>query len=313
MSNGMRILTGNANPALARAICEYLKVDLGRCEVGRFPDGETKVRILDDVRGSDVFVVQPTCPPANEHLMELLIVVDAARRASARRVTAVVPYYGYARQDRKHQGRVPITAKLVANQLATAGCDRVLCMDLHATQIQGFFDIPMDHLYAAPVLMEHVHKRGFERPVIMSPDIGSLKMADAIAQRLNGELAVVEKRRVSDVDIQTGHVIGDVKNRPVVIVDDMIASAGSMAGAIRVARENGASDVLALATHGLFVGPAFERLREAGPDEVIVTDTVPQRPDVAEDIPLTVLSVADLLGEAISRIHRGKSVSLLFV
>jgi ribose-phosphate pyrophosphokinase len=308
----MRIFSGNANPGLGEAICTYLGTEPGRCEVGRFPDGETKVRILDDVRGLEVFIIQPTCPPANEHLMELLIMADAARRASAGRITAVVPYYGYARQDRKHEGRVPITAKLVANMFATAGVDRLLCMDLHATQIQGFFDIPLDHIYASPVLIEYLHKKKIEAPVVMSPDIGSIKMAHSFAKRLGGSLAVVEKRRLNDAQVETGHVIGEIKNRNVIIVDDMITSAGSMASAINVAKENSAATVTVLATHGLFAGPAFERLRAANADEVIVTDTVPQKIK-PEGINLTVLSVSELLGEAVNRIHRNKSVSVLFL
>lgn len=309
----MRIFAGNAHPELGKAICKHLGTDPGRCEIGKFPDGETKIRILDDVRGLDVYIVQPTCPPTNEHLMELLIMVDALRRASARRITAVVPYYGYARQDRKHEGRVPITAKLVANLFTVAGIDRLICMDLHATQIQGFFDIPVDHLYASPVVVEYLRKRQFSDLVVMSPDIGSIKMADAFARRLDGGLAVIEKRRVSDTDIETGYVIGEIKNKEVIIVDDMITSAGSMAAAIIVAKEHGAKKVVAVATHGLFSGPAFERLLQAAPDEIVVTDTVPPHKEVPAGLNLTVVTVADLLAEAINRIHRNKSVSLLFV
>lgn len=307
----MRIFTGNAHPELGAAICRDIGTDLGRCEVTRFTDGETKVRILDDVRGLHTFVVQPTCMPANEHLMELLIMIDALRRASARLITAVVPYYGYARQDRKHEGRVPITAKLVANLMTSAGADRVLCMDLHASQIQGFFDIPLDHLYAQPVLVEHLRQMPLERLVVMSPDIGNIKMADSYAKQLNGDLAVCEKRRLSDTEIEHGYVIGEIKDRDVIIIDDMITSAGSMASAIQVAREGGARKVIACAVHGLFAGPAFERLQNAGPDEIVVTNTVPQG-ECPAGLKRTVLSVASLLAEAINRIHRNKSVSLLF-
>lgn len=310
----MRIFCGNAHHQLGHAICKHLQVDAGRCEVGHFADGETKVRILDDVRGLDVFVVQPTCPPhVNDSLMELLVMADALRRASARRVTAVVPYYGYARQDRKHEGRVPITAKLVANLLTGAGISRVICMDLHATQIQGFFDIPLDHLYSMPVLVQYLKEKRYTKPVIMSPDVGSMKMADSYARRLGGSLAVVEKKRLTDTDIETGVVIGDIEGRDVVIVDDMISTAGSMAGGVTAARAFGAKSVTVCATHGLFVGPAWERLAEAAPDEIVVTDTVPIRAGCPEGLKLTVLSVAELLGEAIIRIHRNKSVSLLFV
>ncbi len=308
----MRVFTGNANRPLGEAICQYLGADLGRCEVGQFVDNETRVRVLDDVRGLDIFVVQSTCPPANEHLMELMVMVDAIRRASASRITAVIPYYGYARQDRKHEGRVPITAKLVANLLTTAGVDRVLCMDLHATQIQGFFDIPLDHLYAGPVMVEYLKRKQFDAPVVMSPDIGNIKMADAFARRLGGDLAVCEKRRLSDTDVEHGYVIGEVKDRDVIIVDDMITSAGSMSSAIEVAKNNGARTVTVGASHGLFVGEAFSRLAAAAPDEVFVTDTVPQQ-EATGGVKLTVLSVAPILGEAINRIHRNKSVSLLFV
>jgi ribose-phosphate pyrophosphokinase len=270
------------------------------------------VRILDDVRGLEAFVVQSLSRPVNESLMELLVMIDALRRASAKRICAVVPYYAYARQDRKHAGRVPITAKLVANLLTAAGAERVLAMDLHATQIQGFFDIPLDHLYAAPVISDYLRQKGLDRPVLMSPDIGSIKRADGFARRLGGELAVVEKRRLGESEVETGHVIGDIQDRDVIIVDDMISTAGSISEAIRTAREHGARTVTAAATHGVLVGPARDRLREAGPDEVIVTDTLPLAVE-PEGLPLTVLSVARLLGEAVTRIHRNKSVSLLFV
>lgn len=306
----MRIFTGNANRKLGQDVSDYLGIDLGRTEVGSFSDGETMVRILDDVRGADVFIIQPTTPPVNQHLMELLIMVDAIRRASAKRITAVIPYFGYARQDRKHAGRVPITAKLVANMLTAAGIDRILCMDLHAMQIQGFFDIPVDHLYARPALMNYLREKQIDRPVFMSPDLGSLKMADSYCRRLGGNLAVVEKRRVNDTEVEKGHVIGDVKGRNVIIVDDMISTAGSMEQAIYVAREHGAKSIMVMATHALFVPPAPERLQKAAPDEIIVTDTVPLREEMQGKV--TQLTVSDLLGEAISRIHRNKSLSVLF-
>ncbi len=309
----MRIFTGNAHPELGHAICRHLQVDMGRAEVGRFADGETKVRILDDVRGLDCFIVQPTCDPSNQNLMELLIMVDALRRASTRRVTAVMPYFGYARQDRKHEGRVPITAKLVANLIVAAGVDRVLCMDLHASQIQGFFDIPVDHLFSLPVITDYLRLKRMEELVVMSPDIGSIKMADAYARRLGGSLAVVEKRRLSDTEVEMGYVIGDIEGKNVVIVDDMISTAGSMGGAVQTARKHGAATVTVASTHGLFCGKAYENLRAAAPDEIVVTDTVPQDGRRSGDVNVTVLSVAELLGEAISRIHRNKSVSLLFV
>ncbi len=309
----LRIFIGNAHKALGRAVCKHLKVEPGRIDVMRFPDTETKVRIIDDVRGIDTFIIQPTSPPVNENLMELLIIVDALRRASAKSITAVIPYFGYARQDRKHEGRVPSTAKLVANLIAASGVDRVLCIDLHAAQIQGFFDIPMDHLFASPALSGYLKDLKLEKPVVMSPDVGSMKMADRYAKILNCGLAVTEKRRMSDEHVQTGYVIGDVRDRDVVVVDDMITSAGSMAAAIKAARDHGARTVRAMATHGLFVSNAFERLMEVHPTEIIVTDTVPPQTDVPPELNLKVISTAWLIGEAISCIHRNKSISLLFV
>ncbi len=290
-----------------------MRIEPGRIDIMRFPDTETKVRILDDVRGIDAFVIQPTCPSVNENLMELLVIVDALRRASAKSITAVIPYFGYARQDRKHEGRVPITAKLVANLIAASGVDRVLCLDLHAAQIQGFFDIPMDHLFAMPVLIHYLKSCDLGKPVVMSPDVGSIKMADRYAKKIGCGIAVVEKRRISDENVETGYVIGDIANHDVIIVDDMITSAGSMAAAVKVAREAGARTVRAMATHGLFVSNAFERLRDAGATEVIVTDTVPPQAEVPPELEVKVISVAGLLADAIARIHRNKSVSLLFV
>jgi ribose-phosphate pyrophosphokinase len=309
----LRIFIGNAHRELGRSICNHLQVEPGRIDIQRFPDTETKIRILDDVRGTNCYIIQPTCPPVNENLMELLIMVDALRRASAKSITAVIPYLGYARQDRKHEGRVPITAKLVANLIAASGVDRVLCLDLHAAQIQGFFDIMMDHLLAMPALIGYLRKLELEKPVVMSPDVGSMKMADRYAKHMNCGVAVVQKRRLSDTAVETGHVIGDVKDMDVIIADDMITSAGSMAAAIKTAREHGARTVRVLATHGLFVGNAFERLVEAAPTEVVVTDTVPPQSDVPPELNLQVISVASLIAEAISFIHRNKSISLLFV
>ncbi len=309
----MRIFIGNAHRELGRSICQHLQIEPGRIDVVRFPDSETKVRIIDDVRGTDAYIIQPTSPPVNENLMELLIMVDALRRASAKSITAVIPYFGYARQDRKHEGRVPITAKLVANLIAASGVNRVLCLDLHAAQIQGFFDIMMDHLLALPSLIGYLRKLNLRDPVVLSPDVGSSKMADRYAKHIGCGVAVVQKRRISDEIVETGHVIGDVKDKDVIIADDMITSAGSMAAAIKTAREYGAKTVYAMATHGLFVGSAFERLVEAGPTEVIVTDTVPPQADVPPELNLHVISVASLIAEAISYIHRNKSISLLFV
>ena len=312
----LRIITGTAHPALAEEIVGSLKTKLCGAEVGRFPDGETKVRILEDVRGTDVFVIQPICPPQNENLMELLILLDAVKRSSAERITAVMPYYGYARQDRKHEGRVPITAKLVANLVEAAGADRVLTMDLHATQIQGFFDIPMDHLFSLPIFVKYLEEQSHSDIVVMAPDPGSIKMAQAYARKLGGGLALVEKQRVSDSEVAVGNVVGEVENKDVIIVDDMITTGGSMAQAVRCARSSGARHVTAVATHALLLDKAVERLTEAGPDEVVVTDTVPLREATAEKktggLNLKVLSVASILGEAIRRIHLNESVSSLF-
>jgi ribose-phosphate pyrophosphokinase len=307
----MRIFSGSAHPELADKICEYLGQEPGKLLLEKFPDSETKVRILDNVRGLEAFVVQSTCQPVNESLMELLVIVDSLRRASAKRICAVMPYFGYARQDRKHLGRVPITAKLVANLLTVAGVDRVLTIDLHATQIQGFFDIPVDHLLAAPVHLEYLKKQELHDPVIMAPDIGSVKMADSFARKLGAGLAIVEKRRLGDAEVEAGHVIGDIGGHDVVIVDDMISTAGSISEAIKIAKEHGARKVIAMATHGVLVGNSFERLCEAAPDEIVVTDTIPQKVK-PEGLNITVLSVSKLLGEAVTRIHRNESVSRLF-
>jgi ribose-phosphate pyrophosphokinase len=308
----MRLVTGTAHPKLATAISRYLGVPLTECDVNHFPDGETKVRILEDVRGKECFVIQPTCSPVNENLMELLIIIDALRRASAERITAVIPYFGYARQDRKHEGRVPISAKLVANMLTTAGLDRVVAMDLHATQIQGFFDIPMDHLFAAPVMMEYIKSLGMDDSlVMMAPDAGGIKMVHAFANRLGADLALVEKRRVGDSEVERGYVIGEVKDKHAFILDDMITTAGTVSQAAGVCREAGVKSLRVMATHGLFCGPAAERLAAANIDEIVVTDStpVPELPGIN----LKVISVAELLGEAIRRIRTNESVSRLFV
>ncbi len=310
----MKIFYGTSHRALGEEICRELGIAAGLCEVGQFADGETQVRILEDVRGLDCFVVQPTCMPVNETLVELLVMVDALRRASARRITAVVPYYGYARQDRKHEGRVPITAKLVANLLTTAGVDRMLCMDLHAQQIQGFFDIPLDHLTTKPVIVNYLRKKQLGDLVLVAPDVGSVKMADGYAHELGGELAIIEKRRKSDVEIQHGHVIGDISGRNAIIVDDMISTAGSMASAVSIAKNEGALSVTVAAAHGIFVGPAWDRLKEAGADEIITSNTLPQDEAKAKKYVknFKVLSVAGLLADGIVRIHHNKSMSTLF-
>lgn len=312
LSDRIRLLTGNAHPVLAREVASQLDVPLAQAEVDRFPDGETKVRILEDVRGRDVFILQPTSPPVNDHLVELLVLIDAIRRSSAKRITAVMPYYGYARQDRKHEGRVPITAKLVANLIATAGANRVICMDLHATQIQGFFDIPVDHLYAWPVLLKHLQAMALPDLTVLSPDPGRLKLAHSFSKRLKGELAMIDKRRMSDSDVEKGVVVGNLKGRTVVVVDDMISTGGSIHQAVHTALEFGAKSVMVMVTHPVFCGRAFERLNGLPVTELTVCDTIllKKRP---ENVNLQVLSVASLLAEAIRRTHLNESISTLFV
>jgi len=311
----MKLFSGRAHPELAKRVCDYLGLPLGRAIMGNFPDGEISCKIDEDVRGRDVFIVQPTCPPVNENLMELLIMIESVKRASAARVTAVMPYYGYARQDRKDEGRVPITAKLVANLITRAGADRVLTMDLHTAQIQGFFDIPVDHLYAAPVIDEYFESKHFKEDdlVVVSPDEGSIKRALAHMARLGGHLAIIDKRRSTAEKTRQAHVIGQkVEGRIALIFDDMISTAGSICGAAEVMHGAGAREVYLAATHGLLCGEAVERIRQAPIESLVITDTIPLPPEKA--IPkITVLSVAPLLGEAIKRIHRNESVSKLFV
>lgn len=309
----LRIFGGTASDALSMKICEYLRVERGRAVVSRFPDGETLVKLEDDVRGRDCFVVQSTCPPVNDNLMELLIFIDCLRRASAKRITAVIPYYGYARQDRKSEGRTPITAKLVANMIVKAGADRVLCMNLHADQIQGFFDVPVDHMTAAPVIARHFMNRNLDNPVLVSPDVGNLKFGNDFASRIGAELAVVHKRRISGEKTVAVTLVGHVQDRTVLMFDDMIATAGTVCEASVLVRKHGATNVYVGVTHGLFAPPAVERLSQAQLTEIVVTDTVPLREEVRIGLPnLTVLSVADLIGEAIRRIHEHRSVSALF-
>jgi len=313
--NQVKIFSGRAHPELAQKVCGYLGLPLGRITTRTFPDGEIFCKIEEDVRGRDVFLVQPTCTPVNENLMELLIMIDSFMRASAERITAVIPYFGYARQDRKDEGRVPITAKLVANLITRAGASRVLAMDLHAAQIQGFFDIPVDHLYSAPVLDGYFLEMDLdpEQVVIISPDEGSIKRALQHLNRLGGHLAIIDKRR-SDAEKTTAeHIIGaTVEGKTALIFDDMISTAGSITGAARVMHEHGANQVFLAATHGILCGEAIQRLQADFIDRVVLTDTIPLAPENALD-KITVLSVAPLLGEAIKRIHRNESVSRLFV
>ena len=312
MKNKLLIFSGNANRKLALAICKYLGVKLGDAVVDTFSDGEIHVKLNENVRGHDVFVVQPTSDPSNDNLMELLIMIDALKRASAQRITAVLPYFGYARQDRKDQPRVPITAKLVANILAVAGSDRVLTIDLHAGQIQGFFDMPLDHLFAAHVLTEYVKKLKLgDGIVIVSPDVGGIKTARAYAKHLKCSLAIVDKRRVNDRQAEVMHIMGDVKGKAAVIVDDMVATAGSLVEAVDAIKKEGALDVYATVTHPVLCGPAIERLKKSPLKELIVTDTIPI-PEEKMIKKIKVLSVAPLLGEAIKRIHSEESVSVLF-
>jgi ribose-phosphate pyrophosphokinase len=312
--NDLKIFSGRSNPDLAQKICEYLGLSLGKITIGNFPDGEISCKIDEDVRGRDVFIIQPTCPPVNENLMELLIMIDSFLRASAYRITAVLPYFGYARQDRKDAGRVPITAKLVANLITRAGTDRVLAMDLHAAQLQGFFDVPVDHLYAAPVINEHFNKQQYRKEdlVVVSADEGGIKRALGHANRLGAPLAVVDKRRTSAETTKQENIIGaSVKDKIVLMFDDMISTASSICGAAKVLKENGARQIHVAATHGVLVGPAIERLSNAAIDTVTITDTIPLRPQ--QTLPkIKVISVAQLLGQAIKRIHRNESVSMLF-
>ena len=306
----MKIFSGTANVPLARAICKSIGSQLGKCSVQPFPDGETFVKIEENVRGEDIFIIQPTSPPTNHNLMELFIMIDALRRASASRITAVVPFYGYARQDRKDQPRVPITAKLVANLLVASGVNRILAMDLHAQQIQGFFDIPVDHLYAAPVMYEYLKTKNLTNLVVVSPDAGGIKMAHAYAQTLEAELAIVAKRRKSATEVESMAVIGDIDGKNALLVDDLTETAGTLTNAANSLKSRGARSVMACVSHALLNDVGIQRLRNSVIDELITTDTV-QRPAI-DGVKITTLSVAGLLGEAIKRIHNNSSVNSLF-
>ena len=312
LNDSLKVFTGSSNPALAAAVCKYLEIPLGGAQINTFPDGEKHIRVDDDVRGTDCFVVQSTCRPVDEHLMELLIYLDCLKRASARRITAVIPYFGYARQDRKDEGRVPITAKLVANLIATAGADRVLAIDLHAHQLQGFFDIPVDHLTGELVLSKYFRDKRISNLTVVSPDVGNIKIASRYASHLTGELAIVHKRRTSGSEVKAYEMIGQVKGRNVLMCDDIIATAGTVCGAAELVKERGAEKVYVGATHGVFAPQAIERLAEAPIDEVVVTDTIPLNKEAKKIGRIKVLSVAAMLGEAVRRIHRNESVSSLF-
>jgi ribose-phosphate pyrophosphokinase len=311
--NELKIFAGNSNLSLAREICSYLSVPLGKADVKTFSDGEIMVEIGENVRGRDVFVVQSTCQPSNHNLMELLVMIDALKRASAARVTAVIPYFGYARQDRKVAPRTPITSKLVADLITTSGAQRVLCVDLHAGQIQGFFNIPVDHLYAAPVVLDDIKNRFSKSIVVVSPDAGGTERARAFAKRLDAGLAIIDKRRSAANVSEVMHIIGDVKDRTCIIVDDMIDTAGTLCQAASALKKHGAGDVYATATHAVLSGPALERINQSELKEVLITNTIPLD-EKAKDCPrLRVISVAQLLAEAIRRIHGDESVSSLFV
>jgi len=312
MPNIIKVFSGNANPELAKEICDYLNISLSKVEVRRFSDGEIFVEIGENVRGTDVFIIQPTCPPVNDHLMELVIMVDALRRASARRITAVLPYYGYARQDRKVAPRVPITAKVVAEMLMVVGVRRVLAMDLHAGQIQGFFNIPVDHLYAAPVLLKYINET-FKNVVMVSPDAGGVERTRAFAKRLKVDLAIIDKRRDRPNESKAMNVIGDVKGKTAVLLDDMVDTAGTLCNAAAMLKEAGAVEVHACCSHGVLSGPAIERLEASVIKSLVVTNTIPLRGNAKECKKIKVLSVSHLLAEAIRRIHSEDSVSSLFV
>ncbi|MFC1698805.1 ribose-phosphate diphosphokinase [Candidatus Omnitrophota bacterium] len=311
MFDKLAVFTGNANPKLAQDICEHLKVELGQALVSTFSEGEIQVKIDENVRGKDVFLIQPTSPPSNKNMMELLIMLDALRRASAARITAVVPFYGYARQDRKDQPRVPITAKLVANLMTTAGAKRILTIDLHAGQIQGFFDIPLDHLYAVNVFVEYYESLGLKNLAIVSPDVGGIKLARAYAKRFNADLAIIDKRRVNSHQTEVMNILGEVEGKNVIIVDDMVATAGSLVEAAGALKKHRAADIYAAITHPVLSGPAIERIEKSVLKQLVVCDTIPVENHKTHP-KIKVLSIAPLLAEAIKRIHREESVSCLF-
>lgn len=313
MRNDVVIVTGNSNPALAHEICEYLDMPLGLAQVRRFSDGEVYVELGENVRGRDVFVIQSTCSPVNDNLMELLILIDALKRASARRITAVVPYYGYARQDRKVAPRVPISAKLVADLITVAGAKRLLSMDLHAGQIQGFFDIPVDHLFAAPVFLKYIREQSFGDQVIVSPDAGGVERAWAYAKRLDAAMAIIDKRREKPNEAKAMHIVGEVSGKTAIIIDDMVDTAGTLTQSAQTIIDQGAKEVIACATHAVLSGPAIERIESSSLKMLVVTNTVLLSERARASSKIKTMSVANLLGEAIRRIHQEDSVSSLFV
>lgn len=307
----IKIFSGSANVNLAKNICKYLKLPLGGSETSVFSDGEILVKITENVRGAEAFIIQSLCNPVNNNLMELLIMVDALRRSSASKITAVIPYFAYARQDRKTEPRVPITAKLIANLMTEAGIDRLLTMDLHATQIQGFFDIPVDNLFATPVFLDHFANL-LKEPVIVAPDAGGVERSRSFAKRLKASLAIIDKRRVKKNDAEIMNIIGDVENRDIIILDDIIDTAGTLTKAANALKNKGAKRIFAAGTHAIFSGSAIERINESHLEQVVVTDTIPLLEN-KQSPKIKVLSVSDLLGEAIIRIYKNNSVSSLFV
>ena len=313
MLNNIKIFSGNANVPLAQEICNSLDIPLGKANVKKFSDGEIQLEIEENVRGMDVFIVQSTCTPVNVSLMELLIMMDAIKRASAERITAVIPYYGYARQDRKVAPRVPITAKLVADLITAAGADRILTIDLHAGQIQGFFNIPVDHLYAAPVMVEFIKSKFADNLVIVSPDAGGVERARAFAKRLGASLAIIDKRRTKPNESNVMNIIGEIKGKTSLLLDDMVDTAGTLTQAANALRNEGAAKIVACCTHPVLSGTAIEKISKSGLQQMVVTDTIPLREDAKSCNKISVLSVARLLGEAIKRIHNNDSVSSLFV
>jgi ribose-phosphate pyrophosphokinase len=310
---GISIFSGNSNPELATKICDYLNLSLGDAQVKTFSDGEIQIEIEENVRSKDVFVIQSTCAPVNDHLVELLLMIDAFKRASAKRITAVIPYFGYARQDKKVAPRVPISAKLVANMLTVAGANRIITMDLHAGQIQGFFDIPVDNIFAAPILIEHIRQNFNNNLVVVSPDAGGVERARAFAKRLDADLAIIDKRRSAPNQAKAMAVIGDVKDKVVVILDDMADTAGTLTEAAHALKEAGAGEIHACCAHAVLSGPAIERIIDSEMKSLVVTDTIPLKKEAAACGKITVLTIAGLVGEAIIRSYRGDSVTSLFV
>jgi len=312
LNDNLKVFSGSGSVVLTTAVCNYLDIPLGGAKIGRFPDGEKFIKLEDDVRGRDCFVIQSTCKPVDENLIELLIYLDCLRRASAKRITAVIPYFGYARQDRKDEGRVPITAKMVANIITTAGADRVLAIDLHAHQLQGFFDIPVDHLAGELVLRKYFRDMKINNLTIVSPDVGNMKTASRYASYLGGELAIVHKKRITGHDVDAQEIIGEVKDRNVLMCDDIIATAGTLSSAAKLIKQRGAKNIYVGATHGVLAGPALERLKDTPIAEIAITDTIPLSDEAKELKTIKVLTVSAMTGEAIKRIHRNESVSSLF-